>query len=207
MTDPDVLARYRKVRRLARAGVDGERDAAELKRARMAVEHPGIDAEADVADLRDATPKGPTVNGHGPQTPPWGDWLRRMAESVAHGPQPPANDAQGPHAPTNSDFSGLPPGLREAVDLGVDAIKRTVAASKRAAAVSGLVEDALSIRSERVRSGKLVLKIEIDADRAEELIDLLRSDDDIEAAARVVGDEVAAEFTALVSDLREEAAK
>ena len=175
--DEKTIERYRHVRALAERGSEGERDNARVLLERMERENPGIRAHVDLLEAHAKARESTGRRGAASPT----DWSK-VAEQAA-------------------DFLG---GVFRDIQREAEQQARKNASRKSVPDDDAdddldeeddeIIDELFTITTSTTKAGKVTVKIEIDADNIETLLDTYEDEDDVWMILQSVGSRVAEEL-------------
>lgn len=181
--DDKTIERYRHVRALAERGSDGERDNARVLLDRMERENPGIRAHVDLLDAHAKAREG--TGRRGAPTTDWSKVAEQAADFLGGVFRDIQREAEQQKARRNASRRDEPEDdVEDDLDDEDDEI----------------VDELFTITTSTTKAGKVTVKIEIDADNIETLLDTYEDEDDVWMVLQSVGARVAEELGEAILD-------
>jgi hypothetical protein len=177
--DADTIDKYQKVRALAERGVDGERVAAQRILTKIERDNPGIREHVDRMEAARARRHG----GAGPQQPDWSKVAEQAADFLGNVFRDIQREAEKQQQQRQKRREPDPEPDEEASDEDDD-----------------LVDELFTFTTNVTKAGKVTLKIEIDPESVEALLDTSDDEDDIWMILQAVGARVADELGDVLLD-------
>jgi hypothetical protein len=183
--DDKTIERYRHVRALAERGSDGERDNARVLLDRMEREHPGIRAHVDLLEAHARVRESTGRRGAASQTD-WSKVAEQAADFLGGVFRDIQREAEQQQARKNTSRKSVPDDDDADDDLDEEDDE--------------IIDELFTITTSTTKAGKVTVKIEIDADGIETLLDTYEDEDDVWMILQSVGSRVAEELGDAILD-------
>lgn len=183
--DDKTIERYRHVRALAERGSEGERDNARVLLERMEREHPGIRAHVDLLEAHAKARESTGRRGAASPTD-WSKVAEQAADFLGGVFRDIQREAEQQQARKNASRKSVPDDDDSDDDIDEEDDE--------------IIDELFTITTSTTKAGKVTVKIEIDADSIETLLDTYEDEDDVWMILQSVGSRVAEELGDAILD-------
>ena len=187
--DDKTIERYRHVRALAERGSDGERDNARVLLDRMEREHPGIRAHVDLLEAHARVRESTGRRGAASPTH-WSKVAEQAADFLGGVFRDIQREAEQQQARKNASRKSVPDDDDSDDDIDEEDDE--------------IIDELFTVTTSTTKAGKVTVKIEIDADGIETLLDTYEDEDDVWMILQSVGSRVAEELGDAILDDEDE---